>query len=259
MARKANIAREEIIAACWSLLEQNYFPNIPRLTEFFLKQDGRKCSNTTFLKAITEWEELYKERQETSFKELFDVFTPSFKKFERDIGQQLQSLLEERLHHEDNIQSLKRDAAIGQYLSLSQLVEKQSAQLEEQDILITTLSQNKQESDNKISYLEQRYADTLSTLQVQKSKAEEEAVSAKELTINLAQKEIDLTKLELQLSLLNEDRERLLEQLSSQQKQLDSLNQERNNADISALTKQIETLIERDKNQSNKETKNRNG
>ena len=61
MARKANIAREEIHQACWELIEKNSFPNIPRLTEYFLQKDGRRCSNTTFLNAITDWEETYKD------------------------------------------------------------------------------------------------------------------------------------------------------------------------------------------------------
>jgi len=243
MARKANIAREEIIMACWSLLEQNFFPNIPRLTDFFLKQDGRKCSNTTFLKAITEWEELYKERQDASFDDLSHVFMPSFKKFERDITRDLQSLLEETLHSEDNAHALKRDATVGQYLSLSSLVEQQENQIETQSKLINELIEGKRINDEKNLYLEKRYQETLSTLRTQQIKSEERDSLLKELNLNLVQKELDQTKLELKLALVDEERLRLLEQQTLQFNQINTLTNEANRADVSLLTEQVKNLI----------------
>ena len=221
MARKANISREEIILACWSLLEQNYFPNIPRLTEYFLKKDGRKCSNTTFLKAITDWEELYKERQEASFKDLSSVFMPSFKKFERDISKDLESLLEEKLHQEENEQTLKRDATHGQYLSLSELTQKQTAEIERQEKEIEQLSIKGDLDNQKIEKLTLRYQETLTTLKVAQSQSDHEKSQLKEMTLNVSQKELDLTKLELKLNLIEEDRSRLQIQLDLQTKQLE--------------------------------------
>lgn len=244
MARKANIAREEIIVACWSLLEQNYFPNIPRLADYFLKQDGRKCSNTTFLKAITEWEELYKERQDASFNDLSDVFMPSFKKFERDVSRNLQALLEEKLHHEENTQALKQDATKGQYLSLSTLVEQQAEEIESQAILIIELTKNKNLNEEKNSYLEKRYQETLSTLKAHQVTSDNDNNEIRELNLNLAQKDIDLAKLELKLALVDEERVRLLTQNEVQLKQIQALNEHVNNiGDVKGLTEQVEKLV----------------
>ena len=243
MARKANIEREEIIMACWALLEQNYFPNIPRLTDYFINQDGRKCSNTTFLKAITEWEELYKERQDASFQELSDVFMPTFKKFERDISRDLQSLLEETLQNEDNSQALKRDATNGQYLSLSQLSQDQALEIDAQASLITTLTEAQQINKNKIEYLDKRYQETLSTVKMQQVKSAEQESQIKELILNLAQKEVDQTKCELQIKLLDEDRERLRESNREHLAQIERLTVLMQNDDLKRLSEQVEILI----------------
>jgi len=251
MARKANIAREEIIMACWSLLEQNFFPNIPRLTDYFLKQDGRKCSNTTFLKAITEWEELYKERQDASFDDLAHVFMPSFKKFERDITRDLQSLLEETLHLEDKAHALKRDATVGQYLSLSSLAEQQEKQIETQSKQIMNLNENKQVNEQKSAYLEKRYQETLSTLKSQQFKTDELEVQLRELNLNLAQKELDQAKLELKLELVDEERLRLLEQQDLQFNQIKALTIESNRADVSLLAEEVRNLIKLQKQDIN--------
>lgn len=243
MARKANIAREEIIMACWSLLEQNFFPNIPRLADYFHKQDGRKCSNTTFIKAITEWEELYKERQDASFNDLTDAFMPSFKKFERDITRDLQSLLEEKLHLEESTHALKRDATKGQFLSLSSLVEQQSNEIDSQAIAILALNECKKVNEDRNAYLEKRYQETLTTLKAQQIKSESQKVELKELSLNLAQKEVDQTKLELKIDLVDEERVRLLKQIDAQLLQIEALSESSNNRDIKLLTEQVETLI----------------
>ncbi|KJZ12421.1 hypothetical protein TW85_14965 [Marinomonas sp. S3726] len=251
MARKANISREEIILACWSLLEQNYFPNIPRLTEYFLKKDGRKCSNTTFLKAITDWEELYKEQQEASFKDLSSVFMPSFKKFERDISRDLESLLEERLHQEKNEQSLKKDATHGQYLSLSELARNQAEDIEKQQDEIQQLQVQSVSDRKKIEYFEQRYQETLTTLKVAQTQSEHDKSQIKEATLNLSQKELDHSKLELKVNLLEEERGNLKAQLEVQAKQLnrqalkiEELISKTHENNVNELTSQLKELIQ---------------
>ena len=243
MARKANISRDEIIMACWNLLEQNYFPNIPRVADYFLKLDGRKCSNTTFLKAITEWEELYKERQDASFQDLFDVFTPSFKKFERDIGRDIQQLLEEKLHHSENDQALKKDATNGQYLSLSDFVVQQSQELESQEKTLVELTESKQDALQKCEHLTGRYQDTLSNLKVHQSKLEQQDKEIKTLNLNLSQKEVELASFELQLNLIKDERETLLDQIRSQQRQIENLSKQNNHKEIEDLTEQVKNLI----------------
>ena len=242
MARKANISREEIILACWSLLEQNYFPNIPRLTDYFLKLDGRKCSNTTFLKAITEWEELYKESQEASFKDLSDVFKPSFKRLERDIAKDLQGLLEEKLFHAETSHALKRDATNGQYLSLTQTVEAQLDEINTKTDLIESLQQSDNEKSNRIEYLEQRYQDTLTSLKVKQTQLDELEQQFKEVSLNLAQKEVDLAKSETQFQVLQSDRDKLLVQLESKNTIIDEL-QTSKHTEIEGLVDEVKRLI----------------
>lgn len=251
MARKANISREEIILACWSLLEQNYFPNIPRLTDYFLQKDGRKCSNTTFLKAITDWEELYKERQEASFKDLSSVFMPSFKKFERDISRDLESLLEEKLHQEENEQTLKRDATHGQYLSLSELTQTQANVIEQQEEEISMLSQKDAHASQRIERLELRYQETLTTLKVVQTQSEHDKSQIKEMSLNLSQKELDQAKVELKLNLIEEDRKRLKMQLDLQTEQLEKqaikieqLTSSNQDSEVQQLTAQLKDLIQ---------------
>lgn len=250
MARKANISREEIIQACWSLLEQNYFPNIPRLTEHFVRQDGRKCSNTTFLKAITEWEELYKERQEASFKDLSDLLMPSFKKFERDVSREIQAIFEEKIYQEDSAQALKRDAILGQYLSLSELVSGQAEEIEEKTVRVKELIEKVKNDEETIKYLELRYQETLTTLKVLQSRFNQQESQVKELRLNLAQKELDNHKLENKLILVEEDRNRLLQSLNEQHSRNESLHKQLDKRDFQTLTAQIEALINLQKHES---------
>ena len=242
MARKANISREEIILACWALIEQNYFPNIPRLSEYFIKLDGRKCSNTTLLKGITEWEELYKERQESSFKSITEHLMPSFKKFERDIGRDLEILLEEQLQQKQLADNLKQDAANGQYLSLSALVEEQAERIEAQSNELTACQQVLQENKAQASHFEKRYKETLASLHIAQNTNQELTAQVKELDLELMQKEVDSNKLASQLEAEKTKNQALEQYLDKLEKQIVQLEKTQGSA-LSHLTQQIDQLI----------------
>ena len=209
MARKANIAREEIHQACWELIEKNSFPNIPRLTEYFLQKDGRRCSNTTFLNAITDWEEAYKEQQQHELSELNDVLLPVFKRFSREVAQNLGKLLDEKSIEIERHQILKQEATQSGYLSLSSaLIELQAAH----DSLTTEHKKISDEAETfkqKFVFSEQRYQEVIAQNAVLTSQIKEEQKENAELRINLAQKEVDLAKQDNQLAKLTEENAKL--------------------------------------------------
>ena len=215
MARKANIAREEIDQACWDLIENNRFPNIPRLTEYFLQKDGRRCSNTTFMNAIAEWEESYKEHQQHQLKELDSVLLPLFKRFSRDVTQHLGQLLDEKSTEIEQHQQRKLDATEGGYLALSGvLIDLQTAH----DQLTKThkrASNDLEQLQIKLLNKEQQYQDILTQNNVLTSQLKQEQKISAELQINLAQQQVNLAKQDNQIALLMKENGKLNAELDS--------------------------------------------
>ncbi|NVK74918.1 MAG: hypothetical protein HWE24_15720 [Oceanospirillaceae bacterium] len=209
MARKANIAREEIHQACWELIEKNSFPNIPRLTDYFLKKDGRRCSNTTFLNAITEWEEIYKEQQQHELSELNDVLLPAFKHFSREVTQSLGKLLDEKASDIEQHQHRKQESTEGGYLSLSTVLIDLQAEHEKLQLEHQKVCREVEMLKDKSAFNEQRYEEVLSQNAVLTSQLKQEQKANSELTINLAQKEVDLAKQDNQLTRLKDENRQL--------------------------------------------------
>lgn len=200
MARKANISNEEIHQACWELLERNSFPNIPRLADFFLDKDGRRCSNTTFIKAIAEWESIYQEQQENEFQDLDEVLLPAFKSFSRNITKSVGILLDEKIADIEKHQMLKKNAIEGGYLSLSStLIELQKA-YEELENQYSNTEKKILEIEQQAMFLEQKNQTLLSQNQVLTKQLEQEKKESAELRLNLSQREVDLAKLDNKLS-----------------------------------------------------------
>ncbi|MBJ7538238.1 hypothetical protein [Marinomonas transparens] len=245
MARKANIAREEIHQACWELLEKNSFPNIPRLAEYFLQKDGRRCSNTTLMNAIAEWEKAYKEHQQHQLKELNGILLPVFKRFSRDVTQSLGLLLDEKVTDLEQRQSLKQAATEGGYLSLSSslmdLQKNHDALLEEYEVAKRKAVELKQQ----LTFSQQRYQEVLSQNQVLSSQNKQKQAESTELRINLSQKEVDLAKLDNQLTLLKEENVKLAAQLkdkSSQQVSSDTKKWQQMNERLDSMANALKTI-----------------
>lgn len=212
MARKANIAKEEIYQACWELIEAKQFPNIPRLTEHFLQKDGRRCSNTTFMNAIAEWEEHFKDQQQHELKELDGVLLPIFHRFSREVTQNLGQLLDEKTLEIEEAHQQKQHATNGSYLSLSSaLVELQKAYDLLQGKHIKTnahnvyLEQSLALEQQRGEMNEQKYQDSLSHSKVLSRQLKEEQNRNTELRINLSQKEVDLAKQDNKIAFLQEE------------------------------------------------------
>lgn len=215
MARKANIAREEIHQACWELLEKDQFPNIPRIADYFSEKDGRKCSNTTLMNAIAEWEELYKENQQHKLKELDEGLQPVFHRFSRDVTQALGQLLDEKILETESQYALKKAATEGQYQSLSSsLCELQEAfdTLSEEH---SRVSLNNAQLKQALDQAKQRYDDVYSHNQVIASKLHKEQIEKDELRINLSQHEVDLAKLDHFTVQLNDENKQLKAKLAA--------------------------------------------
>lgn len=223
MARKANISKEEIHQACWELIETNRFPNIPRLTQYFLEKDGRRCSNTTFLNAISEWEESYAEHQQNQLQELDALLHPVFQRFSREATQHLGQLLDEKnaeieMHHAN-----KQEAANGSYNSLSEaLIEAQAkideltAQNNESHNTLTITTQKLAMLEEQNSQIKQQNQDLVSQSKVVTAQLKQEQKSNTELQLNLSQKEVDLAKQDAKLVLLTAENKRLESMLASQ-------------------------------------------
>lgn len=250
MARKANIAREEIHQACWELIEKNSFPNIPRLTEYFLQKDGRRCSNTTFLNAISDWEEAYKEQQQHELSELNDVLLPVFKRFSREVTQNLGKLLDEKSTEIEQHQILKQEATQSGYLSLSSaLIELQAAH----DSLTTEHKKISDEAETlkqKFVFSEQRYQEVIAQNAVLTSQIKQEQKENTELRINLAQKEVDLAKQDNQLAKLTEENAKLAATLEENQQNKiknDTKKWQEMTEKLDALTSSVKTMQRKDR------------
>ncbi|WP_417528482.1 hypothetical protein [Marinomonas shanghaiensis] len=250
MARKANIAREEIHQACWELLEQNSFPNIPRLAEFFMKKDGRRCSNTTLMNAIAEWEDAYKDQQQHQLKELSDVLQPVFKRFSREVTQQLGQLLDEKSSDLEQHQIRKLEATQSGYLSLSSaLIELQEAH----DALIMehkTVCDDAVMAKQKLALSEQRYQDVMTQNAVLTNQIKQEQKDNQELRINLAQKEVDLAKQDNALTRLHEENTKLASALENNRKdkmENDEIKWQEMAKKLDALTRSLKTMPRKDR------------
>jgi chromosome segregation ATPase len=250
MARKANIAREEIHQACWELIEKNNFPNIPRLTEYFLQKDGRRCSNTTFLNAITDWEEAYKEQQQHELSELNDVLLPVFKRFSREVTQNLGKLLDEKSSEIEQHQILKQEATQSGYLSLS------SALIELQAAHDSLTSEHKKVSDEaetfkqKLAFSEQRYQEVIAQNAVLTNQIKQEQKEITELRINLSQKEVDLAKQDNQLTKLVEENAKLtatLDEAQHNKTKEDAKKWQEMTKKLDALTSSVKTMQRKDR------------
>lgn len=213
MARKANIAREEIHQACWELLEQNQFPNIPRIADYFSKKDGRHASNTTLMNAIIDWEEQYKEHQQHQLKELNDSLQPAFNHFSREITQTLGTLLDEKLLDLESQQLLKENATHQGFLSLSSVLCETQSALDTITIEKAQLEQSYREGQEQRQHIQQRYDDVLSHNKVIDSQLKQSQQEKNELQINISQKEVDLAKLDNKVSQLEFENEHLKNQI----------------------------------------------
>lgn len=240
MARKANIAREEIHQACWDLLEQNLFPNIPRVAEYFLNKDGRHGSNTTLMNAISEWEESYHEFQQHKLKELDDSLAPVFNHFSREVTQVLGKLLDEKLLDLEKQQQLREDAAKGGYQSLSEsliTLQNQFEQLEEDKL---ALADAHREMTEKHSFAHQRYEDVLAQNHVLTSQLKTLQKERDALQINLSQREVDLAKQDNQLAQLKDENVSLKSQLAT----LQDKKQAKESAQLASLQQQLTELTQ---------------
>ena len=246
MARKANIAREEIHQACWELIEKNSFPNIPRLADYFLQKDGRRCSNTTFLNAITDWEEAYKEQQQHELSELSDVLLPVFKRFSREVTQNLGQLLDEKSSEIEQHQIRKHEATQSGYLSLSTaLVELQSAH----DSLTSEHKRISNEAEaikQKLTFSEQRYQEVMAQNAVLTSQIKQEQKENTELRINLAQKEVDLAKQDNQVIRFTEENTKLAALLEKNRSTDEMKKWQEMTAKLDALTLSVKTIQRKD-------------
>ncbi|MBJ7556914.1 hypothetical protein [Marinomonas spartinae] len=246
MARKANIAREEIHQACWELLEKNQFPNIPRIADYFLDKDGRKCSNTTLMNAISEWEELYKEHQQHQLKELGSSLAPSFNRFSRDVTQILGRLLDEKMLDAEAQYALRLSATEGQYSSLSlalcELQDAYDAVLEERESLKVMNTQ----LNEHLKLTQQRYDDVYSHHQVINNQLTRERSEKEALRLNLDQHEVDLAKQDHLISSLKEENSTLKQQVKSLQEEQRSVDKQHRQAvdqtlqEIARTMKQIQ-------------------
>ncbi|TDP00032.1 hypothetical protein [Marinomonas balearica] len=217
MARKANISREEIISACWHLLEQNHFPNIPRLAAHFFALDGRKCSNTTLLNGVTEWEELYHEHKKNELSELDSLIDPALKRFSRDITQTLAILFDEKTADIEEHFSLKEGSLSGQYLSLSNVVAEQEKEIEKLSSENIELNTENRLLKQELSQTSAQLDNQLSQSRVFQSLISKQEAELKEQSLNVAQREVDLAKQDAKIQSLLEDNQKLASQLERQQ------------------------------------------
>lgn len=245
MARKANISKEEIHQACWELLENNTFPNIPRIAAYFINKDGRKCSNTTLLNAISEWEESYKEHQQHQLKQLDDVMAPVFQRFSREVTQSLGKLLDEiSLDLEQDFQ--RKDQAIdGRYLSLSESLISAQQELEASQQALSQRQEEHLSLQHKAELLAQRNADLSASNNVLSAQLLELQTQNQELSINLAQKEVDLAKLDNRLASSLEQQERLqqkIRQIELENRQLQEDKWQQINQQLTSMADSLNTL-----------------
>lgn len=204
MARKANIAKEEIIEACWQLIEHNTFPNIPRLSQHFLQLDGRACSNTTLLNAINEWEERYREHQESELSDLNESLAPSFKRFERDVVNAMSVLLDEKVNAHENALALRQSALEGRSDSLHEQYIACQEDLEKLSVNNEQLARENEQLTQRNEQLQERYDHAMARTRVLTSELEQGQRQLREATSQLNQAQVDLAKQDTQIAMLTE-------------------------------------------------------
>lgn len=203
MARKANIAKAEIIEACWKLIEENTFPNIPRLSAYFQNLDGRGCSNTTLLNAITEWEEAYREQQESELADIKGSLEPSFKRFERDVIQALSVVVDEKIQAFEEQLSLRKSALEGRQNSLSEALIQSEQALEASQTQLNHLTEKHERVVQKNTLTHERYEATLARVRVLESELAQSNRSKQEAQTKLNQAQVDLAKQDKQIEMLS--------------------------------------------------------
>ncbi|RBO82907.1 hypothetical protein [Marinomonas aquiplantarum] len=249
MARKANISRSEILQACWTLIDKQQYPNIPRVAQYFLDKDGRQCSNTTLLNAINQWQKDYQEHQEQIELNLDERLAAPIKQFIRETTKQLNQLVEEKAFDVEAERKLKQSAIDSDYLSLSAslaTLEEAHQELKEvhhsHQIQTASLTQEKQ-------YLEKRLNEVASHNQLLKKQLEEAHKANETLRLNLAQRELDLAKQDVQISSLERAHaEQHLQQQNEQQK-LEQANRQWQeiHSQLESLNASVNQLQDKDK------------
>ncbi|AEF54749.1 hypothetical protein [Marinomonas posidonica] len=216
MARKANISRQEILQACWTLIDKHQYPNIPRVAQYFLDKDGRQCSNTTLLNAINQWQLDYDAHEKQIESNLNDRLATPINQFMREAAKQINQLIEEKAFDMEAGHKQKQSAIDSEYLSLSEsltTLEETHQELKEEhhshQILTNRLSQENQ-------YLEKRLNDVMSYNQQLKTQLEEALLANETLRLNLAQRELDLAKQDAHIQSLKQTH---ADELSRQQKE----------------------------------------
>ncbi|GAB3475925.1 hypothetical protein [Marinomonas epiphytica] len=242
MARKANISKEEIHQACWELLEKNTFPNIPRLANYFVELDGRKCSNTTFMNAIAEWEEEYKLQQQHELAELEGLLTPSIERFNREVTKLIGTLLEEKERDLEQTQLLKQQATHTGQLSLaSALCELQESYEYLQEKHLIAEQQLKQRTLEH-QQAEQKANDALNQNRVLSRQLEQADEQIKKLNLSNSQYQFDLAKqdhkIQSQQSELSE-KKRLISTLEEKLEQVKKSDNEAFNDKLNDIQNQL--------------------
>ncbi|MBM6550195.1 hypothetical protein [Marinomonas ostreistagni] len=237
MARKANISKEEIIDACWQLIEQNTFPNIPRLSAYFQQLDGRACSNTTLLNGINDWEERYREQQESELADLKDNLAPSFKRFERDVVQALTQVLDEKVQaHEDSL-ALRQQALEGRSDAMSEVYAQVSDDLERVQFELSERDQEKQQLAQDYQIMSERYEHALARNRVLETQLEQNQRTLQERDAQYNQAQVDLAKQDKQILMLQEA-------LNQAQQQVERLSEQQNDNQQQMLARAIIDLQE---------------
>lgn len=238
MARKANISKEEIIEACWNLIEQNTFPNIPRLSDYFKKLDGRGCSNTTLLNAISEWEEAYREHTTSELSDLSESIEPCIQRFQRDLIKSVSVVLDEKVRAHEDALALRKGALEGRSDSLHEAFTESQIQLEQQTQKSAELEKETARLQQENEHLKNQNDGMISRARVLESEIEQLKQKLQEADTRSHQAQVDLAKQDNKLSLLAEAHESAKEQI----KQLQESKTQEYDAQITATLAKLKHL-----------------
>ncbi len=204
MARKANIAKEEIIEACWHLISENTFPNIPRLSEYFKNLDGRGCSNTTLLNAISEWEEAYREQSASELSDLAESIEPCIDRFNRDLIKAVSVVLDEKIRAHEESLSLRKASLEGRSDALSEALSESQIELEQRTIENHQLKEALEEQQKTNQQLTTQNEGVLSRTRVLESDLAAMKRQLEEADAALHQAQVDLAKQDIKIELLTD-------------------------------------------------------
>lgn len=241
MARKANISREEIIEACWVLLDQHRYPNIPRVAEYFEALDGRRGSNTTLQNAISEWEEAYREHQQNELKEYADYLQPAIDRFKRDTLQVMMTVVDEHLAQTSQQQSLKTQAIEGRYDSLTEALLAAESENTELKTKLAQLENQLSEVGAQNHTLTEKLQYTASRNQLLERELGESQQSHKELLHSYHQQQVELAKQDIQLQQLRQNNEQLVGTLAERESYISQLHKEY--ASSSAMQQKLDEIV----------------